>query len=175
MTELCVQLEPELGMTYDDILAAARVADATGWSGLFLADHYMSPSTIGGPPGPVDAWVTLAGLARETANLRLGTLVTPCGFRHPTNLAIMVAEIDAMSGGRIELGLGVGHSEREHRGTASRSGRSGRASTCWRSSSPSSPACGRHRRARRSIIAARATHSRSAPRCPSRSSARTLR
>ena len=68
-----------------------------------------------GLPGPTDAWTTLAGLARETSRIRIGTLVSPVTFRHPGSLAIQVAQVDAMSGGRVELGLGAGWFEREHR------------------------------------------------------------
>src|SRR5690348_17843711 len=67
-----------------------------------------------GRPGPTDAWVTLAGLARETSRLRLGTMVTAATFRLPGPLAISVAQVDAMSGGRVELGLGAGWFEAEH-------------------------------------------------------------
>ena len=96
-----------------------------------------------GLPGPTDAWVTLAGLARDTARLRLGTLVTSATFRLPGPLAISVAEVDHMSGGRVELGLGRGLVRgRAPRPTPSRSRRSGSASNGWRSSSPSSPGCG---------------------------------
>jgi F420-dependent oxidoreductase-like protein len=111
---LCVFTEPQMGATYDDQLAVARRAQECGFDGFFRSDHYLS---MNGPglPGPTDAWTTLAGLARETAGIRLGTLVTSATFRLPGPLAITVAQVDAMSGGRVELGLGAGWFEDEHR------------------------------------------------------------
>ncbi|HYA44195.1 MAG TPA: LLM class F420-dependent oxidoreductase [Acidimicrobiales bacterium] len=109
----CLFTEPHVGATYADILAAARAVDASGFDGFFRSDHYLSWSGPG-EPGPTDAWVTLAGLARETGRVRLGTLLTAATFRLPGPLAIAVAEVDAMSGGRIELGLGAGWFEAEH-------------------------------------------------------------
>jgi len=110
---LCVFTEPQQGATYDDLLAVARRAEECGFEGFFRSDHYLS---IGGDglPGPTDAWLTLAALARETSRVRLGTLVTSATFRLPGPLAISVAQVDAMSGGRVELGLGAGWYEREH-------------------------------------------------------------
>jgi F420-dependent oxidoreductase-like protein len=107
-------VEPHRGATYDDQLRLARHAEAAGFDGFVRADHYQSMSADPGLPGPTDAWVTLAGLARETSRIRLGTLVTSATFRLPGPLAIMVAQVDEMSGGRIELGLGAGWVEREH-------------------------------------------------------------
>lgn len=105
--------EPQQGATYDDLLAVATLTEETGFDGFFRSDHYL---TMGGDglPGPTDAWVTLAGLARETERLRLGTLVTSATFRLPGPLAVSVAQIDEMSGGRVELGLGAGWYEQEH-------------------------------------------------------------
>jgi F420-dependent oxidoreductase-like protein len=105
--------EPQMGATYDDLLAVARRAEETGFDAFFRSDHYL---TMGGDglPGPTDAWVTLAGLARETGRIRLGTLVTAATFRLPGPLAITVAQVDRMSGGRVELGLGAGWFEAEH-------------------------------------------------------------
>src|SRR3954465_1839729 len=102
-----------MGATYDDLLAGARRTGETGFHAFFRSDHYV---TMGGDglPGPTDAWLTLAGLARETSRIRLGTLVSSATFRLPGPLAIMVAQVDAMSGGRVELGLGAGWLEREH-------------------------------------------------------------
>src|SRR3978361_1945327 len=99
--------EPQLGATYDDLLAGARRAEETGFDAFFRSDHYL---TMGGDglPGPTDAWLTLAGLARETSRIRLGTMVTAATFRLPGPLAISVAQVDQMSGGRVELGLGSG-------------------------------------------------------------------
>ncbi|WP_305786152.1 LLM class F420-dependent oxidoreductase [Symbioplanes lichenis] len=107
-------IEPHRGATYDDQLRLARHAEDAGFEGLLRADHYQSMGADPGLPGPTDAWLTLAGLARETTRLRLGTLVNSVTFRLPGPLAIMVAQVDAMSGGRVELGMGAGWFEREH-------------------------------------------------------------
>jgi alkanesulfonate monooxygenase len=107
--------EPQQGFTYDQQLAAARVAEETGFDAFFRSDHYLAMGNSDGLPGPTDSWVTLAGLARETTRIRLGTLVTSATFRYPGPLAISVAEVDAMSGGRVDLGLGAGWFEEEHR------------------------------------------------------------
>src|SRR5690606_12910566 len=106
--------EPQQGATYDDLLAVAREAEALGFDAFFRSDHYLTMGSGLGEPGPTDAWVTLAGLARETHRIRLGTLVTAATFRLPGPLAITVAQVDAMSGGRVELGLGAGWFEQEH-------------------------------------------------------------
>jgi F420-dependent oxidoreductase-like protein len=105
--------EPQMGATYDDLLAVARRTEETGFDAFFRSDHYL---TMGGEglPGPTDAWLTLAGLARETERIRLGTLVTAATFRLPGPLAISVAQVDQMSGGRVELGIGSGWFEAEH-------------------------------------------------------------
>ena len=110
--------EPQQGATYDDQLAVAREAEALGFDAFFRSDHYLRFGDGSGAPGPTDAWVTLAGLARETERIRLGTLVTSATFRMPGPLAIAVAEVDAMSGGRVELGLGAGWYEQEHQAYA---------------------------------------------------------
>jgi F420-dependent oxidoreductase-like protein len=107
--------EPQFGATYDDQLAVAREAEALGYDAFFRSDHYLTMGPGLGEPGPTDAWITLAGLARETERIRLGTLVTAATFRLPGPLAISVAQVDAMSGGRVELGLGSGWFEEEHR------------------------------------------------------------
>ena len=111
--ELRVFTEPQQGATYDDLLTVARKAEELGFGAFFRSDHYLA---MGGDglPGPTDAWTTLAGLARETSTVRLGTLVTSATFRHPGPLAVQVAQVDQMSGGRVELGLGAGWFEREH-------------------------------------------------------------
>jgi F420-dependent oxidoreductase-like protein len=111
--ELRIFIEPQQGATYDDQLAMARTAEELGYGAFFRSDHYLA---MGGDglPGPTDAWVTLAGLARETSTIRLGTMMTSATFRHPGPLAISVAQVDAMSGGRIELGLGAGWFGAEH-------------------------------------------------------------
>ena len=106
--------EPQQGATYDDLLAVAQVTEEAGFDAFFRSDHYQAFGGASGLPGPTDAWITLAGLARETSRIRLGTLVTPVTFRHPGNLAISVAQVDAMSGGRVELGLGTGWFPDEH-------------------------------------------------------------
>ncbi|MDP9100813.1 MAG: LLM class F420-dependent oxidoreductase [Actinomycetota bacterium] len=105
--------EPQQGATYDELLAVARAADELGFDAFFRSDHYLAIGGDGGV-GPTDAWVTLAGLARETSRIRLGTLVSPVTFRHPGVLAISVAQVDQMSGGRVELGLGTGWFDAEH-------------------------------------------------------------
>jgi F420-dependent oxidoreductase-like protein len=107
-------VEPPRGATYDDQLRLARHAEDAGFEGFLRADHYQAMGDDPGLPGPTDAWITLAGLARETSRIRLGTLVNSATFRLPGPLAIMVAQVDAMSGGRIELGMGAGWLEREH-------------------------------------------------------------
>src|ERR1700749_3935438 len=106
--------EPQQGASYDDLLAVARAAEDVGFDAFFRSDHYLRMGEGSPLPGPTDAWITLAGLARDTTDLRLGTLVSPLTFRLPGPLAIAVAQIDAMSGGRIELGLGAGWNDREH-------------------------------------------------------------
>ncbi|MCE9515374.1 MAG: LLM class F420-dependent oxidoreductase, partial [Mycobacterium sp.] len=109
--------EPQQGATYDQQLAVAKAAEALGFSAFFRSDHYLAMSGDG-MPGPTDSWITLAGIARETTTIRLGTLVTSATFRHPGPLAISVAEVDAMSGGRVEFGIGAGWFEAEHRAYA---------------------------------------------------------
>ena len=105
--------EPQQGATYDDLLRVARAAEDLGFGAFFRSDHYLGMGTDG-LPGPTDAWVTLAGLARETSTIRLGTLMTSATFRLPGPLAISVAQVDQMSGGRVELGIGAGWFEAEH-------------------------------------------------------------
>lgn len=111
--ELRIFTEPQQGATYDDLLAVAREAERLGFGAFFRSDHYLGMGTEG-LPGPTDAWTTLAGLARDTSTIRLGTLMTSATFRHPGVLAIQVAGVDQMSGGRVELGLGAGWFEAEH-------------------------------------------------------------
>ncbi|SES38768.1 probable F420-dependent oxidoreductase, Rv1855c family [Pedococcus cremeus] len=111
--ELRVFTEPQQGATYDDLLAVARTAEELGFAGFFRSDHYLHMGGDGGP-GPTDAWTTLAGLARDTSTIRLGTLVSSATFRLPGPLAVAVAGVDQMSGGRVELGLGAGWFEAEH-------------------------------------------------------------
>jgi F420-dependent oxidoreductase-like protein len=111
---LCVFTEPQLGATYEDQLAIARRAEELGFEAFFRSDHFTDPGASGAP-GPTDSWVTLGALARETSTIRLGTLVTSATFRYPGPLAIAVAQVDQMSRGRVELGLGTGWFEREHK------------------------------------------------------------
>ena len=112
--DLRIFTEPQQGATYDDLLAVARKAEECGFSAFFRSDHFLSMGSGDGLPGPTDSYLTLAGLARETSTIRLGTLVTSATFREPGLLAIQVAQVDQMSGGRVELGLGAGWFEREH-------------------------------------------------------------
>jgi F420-dependent oxidoreductase-like protein len=112
--DLRIFIEPQQGATYGDQLAVAKAAEALGFSALFRSDHFVAMGGWGGPPGPTDSWTTLAGLARETTSIRLGTLVSSATFRHPGILAVQVAQVDEMSGGRVELGLGAGWFAGEH-------------------------------------------------------------
>ncbi len=111
--DLRIFTEPQQGATYDDLLAVALRAEQLGFGAFFRSDHYLGMGTAG-LPGPSDAWITLAGLARDTTTIRLGTLMTSATFRHPGPLAISVAGVDQMSGGRVELGIGAGWFEAEH-------------------------------------------------------------
>ena len=106
--------EPHFGATYADQLALALAGERAGFDGFFRSDHYLTMDDSPGLPGPTDAWVTLAGLARETSRIRLGTLVTAATFRLPGPLAIAVAQVDQMSGGRVDFGFGTGWFEAEH-------------------------------------------------------------
>ncbi|MFD5628437.1 LLM class F420-dependent oxidoreductase [Streptomyces sp. NPDC127072] len=112
--DLRVFTEPQQGATYETLLRVAKAAEALGYGAFFRSDHYLHMGSADGLPGPTDAWITLAGLARETSTIRLGTLMTAGTFRLPGVLAIQVAQVDQMSGGRVELGLGSGWYETEH-------------------------------------------------------------
>jgi F420-dependent oxidoreductase-like protein len=112
--DLRIFTEPQQGASYDDLLAVARATEAAGFDAFFRSDHYLKMGDVSGLPGPTHAWATLAGLARDTDRIRLGTLVSPVTFYQPGPLAITVAQVDAMSGGRIELGIGAGWYEAEH-------------------------------------------------------------
>ena len=114
LSDVRVFTEPQQGATYDDLLAVAQRAEALGFGAFFRSDHYLKMGSVSGLPGPTDAWITLAGLARDTHTIRLGTLVTAATFRHPGPLAIAVAGVDQMSNGRVELGLGAGWFDTEH-------------------------------------------------------------
>jgi F420-dependent oxidoreductase-like protein len=112
--DLRIFTEPQQGASYEELLAVARRAEALGFDAFFRSDHYLKMGDVSGLPGPTDAWITLAGIARETTRIRLGTLVTAATFRLPGPLAISVAQVDAMSGGRVELGIGAGWYTDEH-------------------------------------------------------------
>ncbi len=112
--ELRIFTEPQQGASYKDLLAAAHASEDAGFAGFFRSDHYLKMGDVSGFPGPTHAWVTLAGLARETTSIRLGTLVSPASFYQPGPLAISVAQVDSMSGGRVEFGFGAGWYDAEH-------------------------------------------------------------
>jgi F420-dependent oxidoreductase-like protein len=112
---VCLFTEPHRGASYHDQLTVARHVEELGFEGFFRADHYQAMGEAPGLPGPTDAWLTLAGLAVQTSRIRLGTLVSSATFRPPGVLAILAAQVDQMSGGRLELGIGAGWYEREHR------------------------------------------------------------
>ncbi|MBT2471371.1 LLM class F420-dependent oxidoreductase [Streptomyces sp. ISL-66] len=113
--DLRIFTEPQQGASYDTLLSVAKATEDLGFDAFFRSDHYLRMGSADGLPGPTDAWITLAGLARETKRIRLGTLMTAGTFRLPGVLAIQVAQVDQMSGGRIELGLGAGWFEEEHK------------------------------------------------------------
>ncbi|WP_242906446.1 LLM class F420-dependent oxidoreductase [Actinomadura terrae] len=106
--------EPQQGASYETQLAVAKAAEDLGFDAFFRSDHYLVMGGGTGEPGPTDSWVTLGALARETSRIRLGTLVTAGTFRLPGPLAIAVAQVDQMSGGRVDVGLGTGWYEQEH-------------------------------------------------------------
>ncbi|MFI0820400.1 LLM class F420-dependent oxidoreductase [Streptomyces sp. NPDC021098] len=112
--DLRIFTEPQQGATYETLLSVAKATEDLGFDAFFRSDHYLHMGDVDGLPGPTDAWLTLAGLARETKRIRLGTLMTAATFRLPGVLAIQVAQVDQMSGGRVELGLGAGWYEGEH-------------------------------------------------------------
>src|SRR3954466_3075882 len=113
LSDLRIFTEPQQGATYETLLAVARRTESLGFGAFFRSDHYLCMGGTG-LPGPTDAWLTLAALARETSTIRRGTMVTAATFRLPGPLAISVAQVDQMSGGRVELGLGAGWYEAEH-------------------------------------------------------------
>jgi alkanesulfonate monooxygenase SsuD/methylene tetrahydromethanopterin reductase-like flavin-dependent oxidoreductase (luciferase family) len=112
--ELCIFTEPQQGATFDQQLASAKVAERLGFTGWFRSDHYLHMGAVDGLPGPTDTWVTLGAIATHTSTIRLGTLVCSATFRLPGPLAISAAQVDQMSGGRLELGLGAGWFADEH-------------------------------------------------------------
>ena len=173
--DLRIFTEPQQGASYDQLLRLARASEDAGFDGFFRSDHYLAMGDVDGLPGPTDAWITLAGLARETSRIRLGTMVTAATFRLPGLLAISVAQVDVMSGGRIELGIGAGWFEAEHRAygipfpsTRERFDRLDEQLAIL-------PGCGRRRSARRSRTRGRTTGSMTLRRYPSRPSGRALR
>jgi F420-dependent oxidoreductase-like protein len=113
--KLRVLLEPRYGATYEQILAMARAAEEAGFDAFFRSDHYLGIDATDASYAPTDSWITLAGLAVQTQRIRLGTLVTASTYRYPGPLAVAVATVHAMSGGRAELGIGAAWYEREHR------------------------------------------------------------
>jgi F420-dependent oxidoreductase-like protein len=112
--ELRIFTEPQQGADYGRLLAVARATEDLGFGAFFRSDHYLSMGDGDGLPGPTDAWLTLAGLALQTSRIKLGTLMSPATFRYPGPLAVSVAQVDDMSGGRVELGIGAGWYEAEH-------------------------------------------------------------
>jgi F420-dependent oxidoreductase-like protein len=112
--ELCIFVEPQQGATYGQQLRVARKTEELGFRGFFRSDHLLGMGTGDPGPGPTESWLTLAALARETSRIRLGTLMTSATFRHPGILAVSVAQVDEMSGGRVEVGIGAGWYEAEH-------------------------------------------------------------
>ena len=115
VADLTIFTEPQQGATYAQLREVAQRAERLGFGAFFRSDHYLAMGDGDSAPGPTDAWGTLGALARETSTIRLGTLVTAATFRLPGPLAISVAQVDEMSGGRVELGLGAGWFEDEHR------------------------------------------------------------
>ncbi len=118
---LVVFTEPQLGASYADQLRVAQHAEELGFDAFFRSDHYLTMGSSDGLPGPTDSWVTLGALAVQTTRIRLGTLVTAATFRYPGPLAVSVAQVDQMSRGRVELGLGAGWYESASTGSKSSS------------------------------------------------------
>jgi F420-dependent oxidoreductase-like protein len=114
LSDLRIFTEPQQGASHADLAAVAIRAESLGFGAFFRSDHFLKMGGVSGLPGPSDAWVSLAGIAMQTSSIRLGTLVTSATFRHPGPLAISVAQVDEMSGGRVEFGLGAGWYEAEH-------------------------------------------------------------
>ena len=112
--KLRIFTEPQQGADYQTLRAVALATEELGFDAFFRSDHYLAMGGGSGLPGPTDAWATLAALAVETSRIRLGTLMSAATFRLPGPLAITVAQVDQMSGGRVEFGLGTGWFEAEH-------------------------------------------------------------
>ena len=113
--DLRIFTEPQQGASYEQLLAVAWAAEECNFNGFFRSDHYLAMGQATGLPAYTDAWTTLAGLARDTTKIRLGTLVTPVTFRPAGSFPVVVSQVDHMSGGRVEVGLGAGWYEEEHR------------------------------------------------------------
>jgi F420-dependent oxidoreductase-like protein len=112
--QLRIFTAPQQRASYNTLLRVAKAAEDVGFDAFFRSDHYLKMGNVSGLPGPTDAWITLAGLARDTSRIRLGTLVSPATFRFPGPLAVSVAQVDDMSGGRVEFGFGAGWFGAEH-------------------------------------------------------------
>src|SRR5579871_399526 len=112
--EFCVFIEPQQGGNYRQLLALAKAAQELGFDGFFRSDHYLKMGNGTELTGVTDAWTTVTGLARDTERIRLGVLLSAATFRDPGPLAVVVAQVNEMSGGRIEFGLGAGWYEAEH-------------------------------------------------------------
>src|SRR5262249_258003 len=112
--QLRIFTEPQQGADYATLLRIAKATEQLRFDPFFRYDHCPKIGPVRGLPGPTDAWITLAGLAAATERIRLGTLVSPMTFRLPGPLAISVAQVDQMSGGRVEFGLGTGWFDAEH-------------------------------------------------------------
>jgi F420-dependent oxidoreductase-like protein len=106
--------EPQQGASYDQLLAVAQTSEECGFDAFFRSDHFLKMGSATGLPAYTDAWTTLAGLARDTSRIRLGTLVTPTTFRRVGTFPVIVSQVDHMSGGRLEIGLGAGWYQDEH-------------------------------------------------------------
>ncbi len=112
--DLCLMIEGQEGVSWDQWVALGQGCEEHGIPTLFRSDHYMNLDGQHPERGSLDAWATLTALGAITTKLRLGTMVSPATFRHPSELAKVVATADHVSGGRIDLGLGAGWHEREH-------------------------------------------------------------
>ena len=112
--DLRIFTEPQQGASYGQLLAVAQQAETSGFDAFFRSDHYLRMGDGSPEPGPTDTWVTLGAIARETSTIRLGTLVCSVTFRLPGPLAVAVAQVDDMSDGRVELGIGAGWFDDEH-------------------------------------------------------------
>jgi len=170
--KLRIFTEPQQGADYQTLRNVTLTAEELGFDAFFRSDHYLKMGDVPGLPGPTDAWATLAALAVETSRIRLGTMVTAATFRLPGPLAIMVAQVDQMSGGRVSAPAG---SRLSTPPTAYRSLPLASVSSAWRSSWRSSPGCGESRKARRSPSTGRTTGCRTHPVCRSPPSGRARR